>query len=196
LNITADNSLEKNAVQGSEAKVKITPVDVRNQQFGKSFRGYDPSEVDSYLEMVCSTLEDLIKENAELKERLSSVESTLIGYKDLEGNLKAALVTAQKSAEEIRENAVKEAQLLMRETKMKADRNLEETHNTLSGLKKQIADLENTKKEYLARLKSLVETHLRVLESMEKEDQAYKEEPQLAGNRSQSRSNSDEEMKI
>jgi len=176
--------------------VKITPVDVRNQQFGKSFRGYDPSEVDSYLEMVCSTLEDLIKENAELKERLSSVESTLVGYKDLEGNLKAALVTAQKSAEEIRENAAKEAQLLMRETRIKAERKMEESLNTLSNMKKQIADLQNTKREYLARLKSLVETHLRVLESMEEEDQAYKEEPQLAGNRGQSRSNSDEEMKI
>jgi cell division initiation protein len=176
--------------------VKITPVDVRNQQFGKAFRGYDPSEVDSYLEMVCSTLEDLIKENAGLKEKLSSVESTLVGYKDLEGNLKAALVTAQKSAEETRENATKEAQLLMRETKIKAERKMEESLNTLSEMRKQIADLENTKKEYLARLKSLVETHLRVLESMEKEDQAYKEEPQLAGSRGQSRTNADEEMKI
>jgi cell division initiation protein len=176
--------------------VKITPVDVRNQQFGKSFRGYDPSEVDSYLEMVCSALEDLIKENAGLKERLSSVESTLIGYKDLEGNIKSALVTAQKSAEEIRENAAKEAQLLMRETKIKAERKMEESLNTLTSMKKQIADLQNTKKEYLARLKSLVETHLRVLESMEKEDEAYKKEPQLAGSRGQSRLNSDEEMKI
>ena len=176
--------------------MRITPVDVRNQEFGKSFRGYDPSEVDSFLERVYSSLEDLIKENAELKERLTAAESTLIGYKDLEGNLKAALVTAQKSAEEIRENATKEAQLLMRETKMKAERNLEEAHNTLSGLKKQIADLEDTRKEYLARLKSLVETQLRVLESMEREDQAYKEEPQLAGSGDQSRSNSDEEMKI
>jgi cell division initiation protein len=176
--------------------VRITPVDIRNQEFGKSFRGYDPSEVDSFLERVYSSLEDLIKENAGLKERLSSVESTLIGYKDLEGNLKAALVTAQKSAEEIRENATKEAQLLMRETKIKAERNMEEALNTVAGLKKQIADLENTKRGYLARLKSLVETHLRVLESMEKEDQAYKEEPQLAGNRGQNRSNSDEEIKI
>ena len=176
--------------------MKITPVDIKNQQFGKSFRGYDPSEVDSFLEMVCSTLEDLVRENAGLKEKLSSAESTLVGYKDLEGNLRSALVTAQKSAEEIRENATKEAQLLMRETKIKVGRNMEESHNTLSRLKKQIADLQNTKREYLARLKSLVETHLRVLESMEEEDQTYKEEPQLAGSRRQPKSNSDEEMKI
>ena len=59
-----------------------------------------------------------------------------------------------------------------------------------------IADLENMKREYLARLKSLVETHLRVLESMEEEDESYKKEPQLAGSRRQPKSNSDEEMKI
>lgn len=176
--------------------MSITPVDIKNQQFGKSFRGYDPSEVDSFLEMVCSSLEELIKQNAELKEKLSRAESTLVGYQDLEGNLKSALLTAQKAADEIRENAAREAQLLMRETKIKAERNMEEALNTISDLKKQIADLENTRREYLARLKSLVETHLKVLESMEKEDRSYKEEPQLAGSRVQPKSNSDEEIKI
>ena len=143
-----------------------------------------------------STLEELIKQNAELKEKLSSAESTLVGYQDLEGNLKSALVTAQKAAEEIRENAAKEAQLLMRETKIKAERNMEEALNTVSDLKKQIADLENTRREYLARLKSLVETHLKVLESMEKEDQSYKEELHPAGSQVQPRSHSNEEIEI
>lgn len=176
--------------------MKITPVDIKNQKFGKSLRGYDPSEVDAFLEMVASTLEDQVKENAELKEKLSSVESTLTGYKDLEGNLKEALLTAQKSAEEIRENAQKEAQLLMRETKMKAERKTEESYSLLSRLKKQIADLDNLKKEYIIRLRSMLETHLKVLESMEKEDQSYKEELQLAGNRDQSKLDSHKETKI
>jgi cell division initiation protein len=176
--------------------LKITPVDIKNQNFGKSFRGYDPSEVDAFLEMVSSTLADVIKENAQMKERLSSAESTLVGYKDLEGNIKSALVIAQKAAEEIRENAEKEAQLLMRETKMKAERNLEESYKVLSRLKKQIADLKNMKCEYLARLKSLVETHLKVLESMEKEDQTYKDDLQLAESRTQGESNTGKEMKI
>jgi len=176
--------------------LKITPVDIKNQKFGKSLRGYDPSEVDAFLEMVASTLEDQVKENAELKEKLSSVESTLTGYKDLEGNLKEALLTAQKSAEEIRENAQKEAQLLMRETKMKAERKTEESYSLLSRLKKQIADLDNLKKEYIIRLRSMLETHLKVLESMEKEDQSYKEELQLAGNRDQSKLDSHKETKI
>ena len=176
--------------------MKVTPVDIRNQKFAKSFRGYDQTEVDAFLELTSSQLEELITENAGLKEKLSSVESTLKGYTDLEGNLKEALLTAQKSAEEIRENAKKEAQLLMRETQIKAERKMEEAYEILSGLRKQIADLENLKAEYLARLKSLVETHLKVLESMEKEDQSYKDELQLAGARNESESNSDSQIKI
>jgi cell division initiation protein len=141
-------------------------------------------------------MEELTTENAGLKEKCSSAESTLKGYTDLEGNLKQALVTAQKTAEEIRENAQREAQLLMRETQLKAERKMEEAYEILDGLKKQIADLENLKREYLARLKSLVETHLKVLESMDKEDESYKEEPQLASVRDKSRSNSDEEIEL
>jgi cell division initiation protein len=176
--------------------VKVTPVDIRNQKFGKSLRGYDVSEVDAFLELVCSTMEELTMENAGLKEKFSSAQSTLKGYTDLEGNLKQALVTAQKTAEEIRENAQKEAQLLMRETQLKAERKMEEAYEILDKLKKQIADLENLKREYMARLKSLVETHLKVLESMEKEDETYKEEPQLVGIQDKNKSDSDEEINI
>ena len=174
----------------------ITPVDIKNQKFGKSFRGYDPSEVDGFLEIVCSTLEELLTKNNELKERLSSAESTLKGYTDLETNLKNALVMAQKSAEEIRDNAQKEAELLMRETKLKAERRTEEAYDALAKMKKQIADLENLRNEYVVRFKSLLDTHRSVIESMEKEDQPYKEELQMAGNRSQPESNSDQETKI
>ncbi len=176
--------------------MKITPVDIKNQKFAKSFRGYDTSEVEGFLEMVASTLEELLLENSRLKEKSTSVESTLKGYTDLESSLKDALVSAQKSAEEIRENARKEAELLMRETKLKAERKMEEAYGALSRMKKQIADLENLKREYLARLKSLVDTHRNVIESMEKEEPPYKEEPLLAGNRNQSKPNSDKEIKI
>jgi cell division initiation protein len=176
--------------------VKITPIDIRNQKFGKSFRGYDPSEVEGFLDMVASTLEELLLENSRLKEKSSAVEATLKGYTDLESNLKDALVTAQKSAEETRQNAQKEAELLMRETKLKAERNLQETYDTVSRMKKQIADLENLRNEYLVRFKSLLDTHRNVVESMEKEEKPYKEEPQLTGSQNLSKPNSNKEIKI
>jgi cell division initiation protein len=176
--------------------VKITPVDIKNQKFGKSFRGYDPSEVEGFLEMTASTLEELLLENSRLKEKSSAAEATLKSYTDLESNLRDALVTAQKTAEEIRQNAQKEAELLMRETKLKAERNLTETYDTVSRIKKQIADLENQKREYLVRFKSLLDTHRNVVESMEKEEGSYKEEPLSAGKRSEIKLNSDKEIKL
>jgi cell division initiation protein len=176
--------------------VSITPVDIKNQKFGKSFRGYDPSEVEGFLDMVASSLQELLLERSQLKEKLALAESTLKGYTDLESNLKDALVTAQKTADEIRQNAQKEAELLMRETKLKAERNLEETFGTLSRIKKQIADLESLRRDYVVRFKSLLDTHRNVIESMEKDEAPYKEEPLLAGNRNQPETNSNKEIQI
>ncbi len=182
--IVADNKVKKTFPHQSRGclggkNLKITPVDIKNQSFGKSFRGYDQTEVDSFLEMVTSTLEDLTIENNQLKEKLQAVESTLQGYKDLEGNLKEVLLTAQKSAEELKKNAEKEAQLIIRETKIKTERKLEESYYILSTLKSQIAELQNLRKEYIIRLRSMLQTQLQLLESMEREDQSYKEEPKL-----------------
>jgi cell division initiation protein len=174
--------------------LKITPVDIKNQRFGKSFRGYDQTEVDSFLEMVTSTLEDLILENNQLKERLQALETTLGGYKELEGNLKEVLLTAQKSAEELKRNAEREAQLILRETKIKSQREMEESHNILTTLKSQIAELKNLRKEYIIRLKSMLDTQLQLLNSMETEDQSYKEELKVVQSRSQFKSESDRKI--
>jgi cell division initiation protein len=176
--------------------VKITPVEIKNQKFAKSFRGYDPSEVEGFLEMVATSMEELLLESSRFKEKLSVAESTLKSYTDLESNLKNALVTAQKAAEEIRENAKKEAELLMRETRLKAERNLEEAYDAISRIKKQVTDLENIKRDYLVRFKSLLDTHRNIIESMEKEDDSYKEEPLAAGDKSQPKLNSDREIKL
>jgi cell division initiation protein len=171
--------------------LKITPIDIKNQRFSKSFRGYDQAEVDAFLEMVTLTLEELILENNQLKERLQALETTLGGYKELEGNLKEVLLTAQKSAEELKRNAEREAQLILRETKMKSQKEMEESYNVLTTLKSQIAELKNLRKEYIIRLKSMLQTQLQLLESMEREDQPYKEELKLVQGRGQLKSGSD-----
>jgi cell division initiation protein len=144
--------------------------------------------------MVTSTLEDLILENNQLKERLQALETTLGGYKELEGNLKEVLLTAQKSAEELKRNAEREAQLILRETKIKSQREMEESHNILTTLKSQIAELKNLRKEYIIRLKSMLDTQLQLLNSMETEDQSYKEELKVVQSRSQFKSESDRKI--
>ena len=150
--------------------MKITPTDVKNQSFGKSFRGYDPAQVDAFLGLVASDLEELIRENSQIKAKLSQVESTVVDYKEMEMTIHEVLLSAQKSAEEVKKNAEKEVELLFREAKIKSERMLEETHAMLSKLRKEILELKDLKKFYILRLKSILDAQLQILESMEKEE--------------------------
>jgi cell division initiation protein len=112
----------------------------------------------------------LIKENLDLRQKVLRLESTVVDYKDMERAIQEVLLTAQKSAEEVKKNAEKEAELSLREAKIRSERMLEETHAMVSELRKEIAELENLKKSYILRLKSSLDTQLKILESMEQEE--------------------------
>ena len=150
--------------------MKITPADIKNQTFSKSFRGYDQAQVDAFLGLMAGDVEELIKENTDIKGKLSRLESIMVDYKDMEKTIQEVLLTAQKSAEEVKKNAEKEAELSLREAQVKSERTLEETHAILSKLKKEIIELKDLKRTYILRLKSLLDTQLKILESMENED--------------------------
>lgn len=156
--------------------MKITPEDIKKQKFTKGFRGYDQTEVDAFLNLVAKDLEELIRENSDMKAKLSRLESTVVDYKDMERTINKVLLSAQKSAEEVKKNAEKEAELSLRDAKVKSERILEETHAILSKLRKEIIELKDLKKTYIIRLKSILDTQLQILESMEKEDESYKKE--------------------
>ena len=96
-------------------------------------------------------------------------------------NIEKCLVDSKSLAEEIKKNAEKEAELRLREAKIKSERMLEETHAVLSNLRKQIIELKDSKKSYILRLKSILDTQLKILESMEREEEPYKREPGTPG---------------
>jgi len=150
--------------------MKITSWEVKNQKFKKKFKGYDPFEVDSFLEILAGEIEEGTKEINLLKEKLSSLENKLSEYKNMEETLQNVILTTQKSAEELKKNAEKEAELLLREAKLKSQRLLEESNLKLSELKKGIYELKNLKEGYLLRFKSMLELHKNLLEGLEKEE--------------------------
>ena len=160
--------------------MKITPADIKNQSFNKSLRGYDKAEVDAFLNLVAGDLEELVGESSSMKERLLEFEAKVGSHKDVEKVIQELLLSARKSAEEVKKNAEKEAELWLREAKIKSERMLEETHAVFSDLRKQIIELKDSKKSYILRLKSILDTQLKILESMEEEDEPYKREPGTA----------------
>lgn len=109
--------------------IDLTPLDVRKKRgdFRKGMRGYDPSEVDSFLELVAERMEALVRENLALRERADALEERVSTQEGRERAVQEALVTAQSLRDEIREQARREAELVRREAEEEGRRIREET---------------------------------------------------------------------
>lgn len=144
--------------------MKISPIDIQQQQFkGKMFGGLDPEDVDSFLQMLASEMEDLIRENTELKEQARRAATDLESMKEREIDLRDTMLAAQKITEEMKANSQKEAHLLIAEAELKAEKILEEANRKQADLNNQIQDLKRDKMQFESALKSLLDTHYKML---------------------------------
>jgi len=143
--------------------VKIAPVDVRNQHFKKVVRGADPEEVRIFLGIVADEMEKLVSANRELEHKVEVLESQVEEYRKVETALRDTLLTADRVSNESRENSRKEAELILRDAELRANRILDDTTRRASELRREIVELQNQKDVYIARLRSLIETQLKLL---------------------------------
>ena len=144
--------------------MKITPLDIQQQQFkGKMFGGLDSEDVDAFLQMVSGEMEDLIRENTELKEQARRVAADMEDMKQKEGSLRETMLAAQKITEEMKANSQKEATLLISEAELQAERILADADKKLAELKSQIQELRREKLQFETALKSLLDTHYKML---------------------------------
>ncbi|MGQ9569917.1 MAG: DivIVA domain-containing protein [Thermodesulfovibrionales bacterium] len=144
--------------------MRITPLDIQQKQFPMKFRGFDVEEVYAFLEVIREEMEDLLRENASLKEDLIKLENQLNEYKDMETTLRETLMTAQQMVEEYKTNARKEAELLIKEAEIKADSLLKEAQEKVIKIHEDIVDLKGIRRHFKEELKRLIEGHLKMLE--------------------------------
>jgi len=143
--------------------LRIAPVDIRNQQFKKVVRGADPEEVRIFLGIVADEMEKLVNAERDLEQRVATLEAQVDEYRKVEMALRDTLLTAERVSSESRENSRKEAELLLRDAELKAERILDDASRRASELRREIVELKNQKDIYIARLRSLVETQLKML---------------------------------
>ncbi len=106
--------------------MRITPMDIRQQQFTvRMFRGFDVQEVDTFLEDLAGDYEAMLKENTLLKEHLQAAEERTRGLEQRERMLQETLVTTQRMVEEMKDNARREAQLVIKEAEMQGEKTIE-----------------------------------------------------------------------
>jgi cell division initiation protein len=145
--------------------MKLTPLDIQRQSFESAFRGFDRDEVRTYLNVVAEEMEQLRSENEKLQEEVRRQSALLAEHREREQILKNTLVAAQKTSEEMKENAKKQSQMLLKEAELASDRLIETAQAKAHGIEKDILDLKQQKRQVLnsvlasiANLRSLIQT--------------------------------------
>ena len=95
--------------------MRITPLDIQQKQFPMKFRGFDVEEVYAFLEVIREEMEDLLRDNAAMKETVQRLEDQSKEHKNMETTLRETLLTAQQMVEDYKANARKEAELVVKE---------------------------------------------------------------------------------
>ena len=141
----------------------ITPLDIQNAEFRVGFRGYNQSEVDSFLNKIVVDYEKLYKENQVIKDELKRLENDIGKYKNIEDNLSATLVLAQETANTLRVTAEKEATFLVQEADIKAKQIIEEAQKEIEEKDRELQILINQFNSYKFKMLSFIETQYRII---------------------------------
>ena len=150
--------------------MKITPIDISGHHFAKKMRGFDPEEVRSSLNLVSGEFEKLVIEANTLKEELAQLKAGVADYKERERILKETLLTAQKLAEDIKEGARKEAQLIVKEAEIKGNQLLDQAARKASAVEGVLLQLRVERDTFEQRIRNAVEQHLRLLDMHKQEE--------------------------
>ena len=144
--------------------MRITPLDIQQKQFPMKLRGFDVEEVYAFLEVIREEMEDLLRENANLKENVQRLDNQMKEYRDMETTLRVTLLTAQQMVEDYKMNARKEAELVVKEAELRSDTLLKEAQEKVIKIHEDIVDLKGIRRHFKEEVKRLVESHLRMLE--------------------------------
>ena len=143
--------------------MRLSPLDIRNQQFPRSFRGFNPDAVNSFRELLANELEELLRQNSDYAGRIKRLEEQVEGYAKIERAINETLILAQKTAEEARGNARKEAELIVQEAGMRAEQEQGEIRKRFAQLKTDLSALQGQRDVFFARFKGLLTTQLNLL---------------------------------
>ena len=157
--------------------MKITPLEIKRQQFKKTMRGYDTIEVETFLEMVSNELEDLIHENRAQKDKIIELETQLSDYKNIERSLQQTFMQAQETSGKSIENSKREAEIIVKEAEVKASQIVEKARLDFAHVKEEISQLKARKESVLSKLKVLLSSELNLIRALDIDEDGNKKDP-------------------
>ena len=154
--------------------MKISPEEIKNHQFKKVLRGYDPRDVDDFLRTVVNDYEDVYDENEEIKIRLNDLITKINHYQQLEATFQQTLVQVQEFANKSVSNSKNYEEQARKEAEKKSAKIVEQAYRDLVKLKEEIDILEAKRDNLLGRLKELLTGELRILQQEEEKTKKNK----------------------
>lgn len=149
----------------------LTPLDIHNQEFKRSFRGYNEDEIDEFLDRVVKDYEQLYRENVELKETVDRLKTKVEHFQHIENTLHNTLVVAQETAEEVKLNAKKEAELVLKEAKVNGQRMVDEATGKVRQRMAEYEEIQQQIQLYRTKMRTVILTQLELLKTSDEEEQ-------------------------
>jgi len=144
--------------------MSLSPNDILDKEFRSKFRGYDPSEVDNFLEKVAEVMTSLIKERNALKDQLVACNAQLTDFRKREEEFHKALTSAQKLSEEMKSQAQRDGELILERAKLDAEHIVANAHQEAIQLEGRIRELRHIKRETIFKIRSTLEGYLQLLD--------------------------------
>ena len=159
--------------------MKVTALDLRQQKFQTVMRGYDRGEVNAFLAEAADDYENALRDNERLRQELARAEAVLNEHRGQDKNLSNTLMTAQKLADEIRENANQEANRVIRDAEGRADLLLQKSQARLEDIQREIDGLRMKRKDVETSLEGVIATLHNTIEFVREQDNKYRDEKVL-----------------
>jgi cell division initiation protein len=147
--------------------MKLTPLDIKKQEFKKVMRGYDPVEVDTFMDMLANELEDALREYKQKHDAMIELETQLKDYRQIEKTLQQTLLQAQEATGKTYEAARREAEMIVKEAEIKAARIVEGAQSELGRLNNELMQLRARKESLIGRLRVLLSSELDLIKTLE-----------------------------
>ena len=149
----------------------LTPLDVLQKQFGPARKGgYDSDEVQRFLDDVREAWEVSLKENFKLREELATLDAAVDTLRTEQDEIRKTLVLARRMAVDLENTAHREADVLVGEVRLEAERILAAAHDERRALQEELVHLKSTRLHHLAQMRALVDAHGRMLDAIEAQD--------------------------
>lgn len=176
---TAPRTDDPAAPQPPERVMRITPLDMRQQRFKTSVRGYDKTEVVAFLTEAADDYEHAMREIDRLRTDLMRTQALLTEHRERENHLRDTLVTAQRVSGDLKDTAQTEAKLIVREAQGRADLLLQKAQVRLEEIERDISEMKLRRRDAEGMLEATIQAIYRALEFVREQDQTRGDEKVL-----------------